>query len=261
MKLLYPIDEGLYIISQVFGVNPKWYPASKGHPGIDFALPVGKNIYAMQDGLVIRADALQGKTGYGRHVRIQHAEGISIYGHFSVLKVKVGDTVTAGQVIGLSGGATTDPASGNSSGPHLHAEYRLTTGAPAVPGSYSGGAIDLIPYLVSRKYAGADVPVLYHLQTIYNDIVVRAGASQSSMALRSTGYAKLSVYEERKSLFDKYTWGRISPFLSEWVALDPNFYVSDKPTEVPTDETVVNLENLDSRLKKLEELAKANGWM
>ena len=101
IELYYPLPEGIRI-SQVFGVNPQWYPSSKGHNGIDWACGVGTPIYAMKDGKVIRADALQGKTGYGRHIRIQHTEGVSIYGHLSKMFVSVGEEVKVGQIIGLS---------------------------------------------------------------------------------------------------------------------------------------------------------------
>lgn len=147
-KLIKPLPDG-YPISQVFGANPAWYPTSKGHNGVDWACIVGTPIYAMQDGTVIVAEARQEKTGYGRQVRIQHPEGISIYGHLSGLGVSAGEVVKAGQEIGLSGGSTSDPCSGMSTGPHLHAEYRLTSGAPQVPGGYVYGAVDILPLLES----------------------------------------------------------------------------------------------------------------
>lgn len=148
LNLHYPLPEGIRI-SQVFGANPQWYTQSRGHNGIDWACMVGTEIYAMADGEVIRADATSGKAGYGRHVRIQHPEGVSIYGHLSMLKCTVGDRVVSGQVIGLSGGATTDPASGNTTGPHLHAEYRLDGVPNPVPGGYVYNAINILPLLVT----------------------------------------------------------------------------------------------------------------
>ena len=147
LYLHYPLPEGIRI-SQLFGANPQWYTISRGHNGIDWACMVGTEIYAMQDGVVIRADAVDGKVGYGRHVRIQHPQGISIYGHLSALRCSVGDQVKAGQLIGLSGGAVTDPASGNSTGPHLHAEYRLTEVPNPVPGGYVYNAINILPLLM-----------------------------------------------------------------------------------------------------------------
>jgi hypothetical protein len=64
---------------------------------------------------MVRNDA----TGYGAHVRIQHDEGyLTIYGHMMDFKVKAGDEVEAGDVIGRSDNT------GNSTGPHLHFELR-----------------------------------------------------------------------------------------------------------------------------------------
>ena len=151
-KLKHPLKSEIRI-SQLFGKNPDKYTTSKGHNGIDWATPVGTPVYAMQDGTVIRAmdysqpGMTDGKIGYGRHVRIQHPQGVSIYGHFSRLDVKEGDRVTAGTQLGLSGGAKTDPNSGMSTGPHLHAEYRMDGIKNPVPGGYAYNAIDILPLL------------------------------------------------------------------------------------------------------------------
>src|SRR5512135_276325 len=149
LHLHYPLPEGIRI-SQLFGANPQWYTQSKGHNGIDWACMVGTEIYAMADGEVIVARN-DGKIGYGRHVRIQHPEGVSIYGHLSVIKCAVGDKVVAGQLIRLSGGAVTDPGCGNSTGPHLHGEYRMDGVPNPVPGGYVYNAINILPLLVTAE--------------------------------------------------------------------------------------------------------------
>src|SRR3990170_6682804 len=123
MRLYYPVPEGSRI-TQRFGENPSWYPISQGHNGIDFGIAVDTPCKAMRAGVVLVARN-DWKVGYGRHVRIQHDNGVSIYGHLHVLQCAVGDQIQAGQQIGLTGGATDDPGSGWSTGPHLHAEYRL----------------------------------------------------------------------------------------------------------------------------------------
>jgi murein DD-endopeptidase MepM/ murein hydrolase activator NlpD len=140
-------------------MNPDWYTISKGHNGIDWATPVGTPVYAMQDGVVSRSmdysqpGQTDGKIGYGRHVRIQHPQGVSIYGHFSRRDVAEGDVVKAGQQLGLSGGATSDPNSGFSTGAHLHAEYRMDGILNPVPGGFVYNAIDILPLL-----SGAVIP-------------------------------------------------------------------------------------------------------
>jgi murein DD-endopeptidase MepM/ murein hydrolase activator NlpD len=82
------------------------------HRGIDFALPSGTPVPAANAGRVIGAEKF---VLTGNVVLIDHGQGIiSAYMHLSEIKVKVGDTVTAGQIIGLSG------STGRSTGPHLH---------------------------------------------------------------------------------------------------------------------------------------------
>lgn len=86
------------------------------HTGIDLGAAQGANIYAMQSGRVIRAAY---DSGYGNFVVIEHSNGIrTLYAHCSKLKVKAGETVKKGQVIALVG------STGNSTGPHLHLEFR-----------------------------------------------------------------------------------------------------------------------------------------
>jgi len=84
------------------------------HSGLDIAIPVGTPIRATGGGTV--SDAGQDPE-YGLFVMLEHAEGYrSMYGHASRILVEVGDTVTAGAVIALSG------STGRSTAPHLHFE-------------------------------------------------------------------------------------------------------------------------------------------
>lgn len=133
MILLRPVDKQ-YEISQRFGVNPKIYPQTNGHNGIDFALPEGNPVVAAADGVVSRAEldtttAYDSRRGYGYHVRIQHLDGsTSIYGHFQKdsFVLHTGDNVNMGTIIGRSGNT------GYSTGPHLHFEVRLGLAATTV---------------------------------------------------------------------------------------------------------------------------------
>jgi murein DD-endopeptidase MepM/ murein hydrolase activator NlpD len=94
--------------------------------GIDWAVPTGTPIEAAQAGVV--TEARKDATGYGWHVRIQHADkSLTVYGHGSKLLVSKGETVEAGQVVMLSGNT------GNSTGPHLHFELRDPSGRPIDP--------------------------------------------------------------------------------------------------------------------------------
>jgi murein DD-endopeptidase MepM/ murein hydrolase activator NlpD len=94
------------------------------HPGVDFGADAHTPIHAAAAGIVIVAGDC---GGYGNCVVIDHGTSIAtLYGHQSQVLVHVGDTVTAGQVIGQVG------STGISTGPHLHFEVRLH-GAPIDP--------------------------------------------------------------------------------------------------------------------------------
>ena len=89
------------------------------HGGIDLGCKVGTEIKSIADGNVTAAGALDDKCGDG--VSIEHADGFkSSYCHLSAVKVKKGDQIQQGQIIGLSGGEPGAPGAGNSKGPHLH---------------------------------------------------------------------------------------------------------------------------------------------
>jgi murein DD-endopeptidase MepM/ murein hydrolase activator NlpD len=97
------------------------------HPGMDIAVPTGTPIKAA-DGGTVRIAGWTG--GYGNYTCIQHTATLSsCYGHQSVIKVSVGQHVSQGQIIGLSG------STGFSTGPHLHFEARIN-GAVTNPMNY-----------------------------------------------------------------------------------------------------------------------------
>ncbi|MFG2878954.1 peptidoglycan DD-metalloendopeptidase family protein [Streptomyces sp. NPDC048337] len=104
------------------------------HTGVDFIASSGTTVKAVGAGTVVSA----GWGGsYGNEVVIRHEDGkYSQYGHLSSLSVSVGQSVTAGQTLGLSG------STGNSTGPHLHFEIRT--------GPSYGSDIDPIAYLRSK---------------------------------------------------------------------------------------------------------------
>jgi len=97
------------------------------HPGIDIGVPSGTPIRAADSGRVIIA----GWTGgYGNYTCIQHTATLSsCYGHQSSIQVSVGQNVSQGQVIGLSG------CTGLCFGDHLHFEVRIN-GAVTNPLNY-----------------------------------------------------------------------------------------------------------------------------
>lgn len=106
-------------------VPMKWkrisQPFRKGkHGGIDLVAPTGTPVYATQDGTVVSAKYGGWDKSYGNMVAIYHGNGnYTNHAHLSKIKVKVGQKVKAGTLIGLCG------SSGNSTGSHLHYEIHL----------------------------------------------------------------------------------------------------------------------------------------
>lgn len=93
------------------------------HSGQDFAVPIGTDVHAVHDGVVVKAGPWGAGDGpaYGNAIVIKHASGeYSQYAHLSKVEVKVGETVKKGEEIAKSGNT------GNSTGPHLHFEIRTT---------------------------------------------------------------------------------------------------------------------------------------
>ena len=89
----------------------------KNHTGTDIAANLGTKIIAATDGEVV----LSSEEGdYGKHLKIQIGEVSIIYAHCNDLYVKQGDKVTKGQEIAEVG------STGNSTGPHLHFEIRIS---------------------------------------------------------------------------------------------------------------------------------------
>ena len=87
----------------------------KFHAGMDFSAEVGTPIYATGNGTVTIAN--NKLSGYGNLIEINHGYGYKTrYAHLSNYKVKIGQKVKRGDIIGLVGNT------GRSSGPHLHYE-------------------------------------------------------------------------------------------------------------------------------------------
>lgn len=120
---LHAIPNGVPIqakkITDKFG--PRIHPVRKKrvmHHGIDFKADRGTPVYATADG-VIEFGAFHKASGYGKLIIMQHSFGFkTYYGHLKTIKVKTGEFVSKGQLIGLSGNT------GMSTGPHLHYEIR-----------------------------------------------------------------------------------------------------------------------------------------
>jgi murein DD-endopeptidase MepM/ murein hydrolase activator NlpD len=90
------------------------------HSGTDLAAPLGTPVLAAYAGQVALADFL---GGYGLAIALEHNKGTqqTVYAHLSEIFVKPGERVKQGDAIGRVG------STGNSTGPHLHFEFRQLT--------------------------------------------------------------------------------------------------------------------------------------
>jgi murein DD-endopeptidase MepM/ murein hydrolase activator NlpD len=104
-------------ISDVFGVERVFNGSVEStHQGLDFRVPGGTSVAAVNSGRVILARPLFFE---GNCVVIDHGQGLlTLYLHLSKFLIKEGDDVKKGQAIGLSGGT------GRATGPHLHLAVR-----------------------------------------------------------------------------------------------------------------------------------------
>ncbi|MFS7875117.1 M23 family metallopeptidase [Streptomyces asiaticus] len=114
-----PVDK--YAIGAAFGLAGNLW--SHNHSGQDFVVPTGTPVRAAHGGVVVKAGPNGGGDGpaYGNAIVIKHDNATySQYAHLSRIDVRIGQSVSTGQQIGLSG------STGNSTGPHLHFEIRTT---------------------------------------------------------------------------------------------------------------------------------------
>lgn len=106
-----------------------YYSSGAYHGALDYGVPVGTTVYAAGDGVILAKGYRAG--GLGQCIVIQHANGLrTYYGHGNgTFYVNEGQVVKKGEPIMQSGNT------GNSSGPHLHFEVRVSP----YNWSYGGG--------------------------------------------------------------------------------------------------------------------------
>lgn len=138
--------------------------ASTNHGAIDIGVPTGTNVYATEAGTVIKAEF---NSSGGNWVWIDHGNGyVTKYLHNSQLKVSVGDKVTKGQVIALSG------TTGTSTGPHVHFQIE-----------YNGEKVDPLSFKYDNDMGNGSGGF---------------GSDSSSLSTTNTFYAKVATWSEIK---------------------------------------------------------------
>ena len=115
-KWVAPVSD--YVLSAGFAsAGRRW---AHRHTGQDFAVPTGTPVHSVGGGTVVSTNC---GDAFGNQIVIRHSDGYyTQYAHLSRVHVRPGQEVAAGELIGLSG------STGNSTGPHLHFEARVTPG-------------------------------------------------------------------------------------------------------------------------------------
>ncbi|WP_286231327.1 M23 family metallopeptidase [Neobacillus mesonae] len=127
------------------------------HRGIDFAMPEGTELRSLMNGTVERVVDF-GTNNLGKGVFIRNEDGtLSIYGHMSQIKVKLGEKLQAGESIGFSGNT------GNSTGAHLHYAMKDSNGQWIDPtpvaenvSNMSGDGFNFGEFILDKYNAFAD---------------------------------------------------------------------------------------------------------
>ena len=118
---IYPVESrrftGLYGDRRIYKYSNGKSSYGNPHNGLDFGVPEGTEVHSCASGKVVMAED---RISTGWSIVIEHLPGLySLYYHLSSMNVKEGDSVKAGDIIGLSG------KTGLATGPHLHWEVRL----------------------------------------------------------------------------------------------------------------------------------------
>jgi murein DD-endopeptidase MepM/ murein hydrolase activator NlpD len=114
-SFIFPVDNP--IVTDPYGYSRLTGAYTITHKGTDFRAPTGTKVYTVNDGVVRMARL---GRNYGNTIVIDHGNGVqSFYMHLSEINVKVGDVISRGEIIGLSG------MTGYAEAVHLHFTLRI----------------------------------------------------------------------------------------------------------------------------------------
>jgi uncharacterized protein YgiM (DUF1202 family) len=198
MELLYPVGKDA-IVTQTYREHQANAP--RLNAGMDWGIPAGTPVRAAAGGRVVLT--YYDQTGYGNVVKLDHSNGdATLYAHLSKSQVIPGQPVRTGEILGFSGNT------GNSTGPHLHFEYRQ-----------KNKPVDPAPYLVtspqpSPEGKGVNKPVLFKAAVGVDELNIRSGPGTQYAIL---GKLKRGDLVEVCALDGLTVWGELPG--GRWVAL------------------------------------------
>lgn len=153
--LSWPLDT--ILVTNLFGKNSSGIYATGLHNGVDFRAAVGTPVKALSDGVVAgtgNTDIQCPAASFGNFILIKYSNGLaSTFGHLSLIKVSVGQKVTRGEIVGLSGytGYVYPPGPG---GAHLHVSVYPSNAVSvqSVPSKACPGAVLTQPIAPINAY-------------------------------------------------------------------------------------------------------------
>jgi hypothetical protein len=233
--------DGKFKVTSTYGMrNDPVSDGKKMHKGLDLSTAVGTEVLATADGEVI--EVVSTPDGYGNHIVIKHGDMYQTkYAQLYEFKVKGGDLVKKGDVIGLSGN------SGQSTGPHLHYEV------------YENGEdVNPMDYIKNYKFAVSKMINESVDQEASQELKMRDARIAAEMAQVEAEKAKLKSDElvaETKIAREKALEAVLAAEIEEEIAIAARNVDLDRKIAVERVAAVVAAQEVEIALKK-EELTK-----
>lgn len=155
---------GDFEITTLFGQKGSYWVSGK-HSGVDFSGRYNKNVYCVNDGIILPSSFDKG--GFGNFVKVQDANNpniIDYYAHLSEKKCVAGQKVNRESLLGIMG------TSGNSTAVHLHFERRVN-GVAIDPTDYLGLSGCKVDIIYSSKNFNISTPVTKTYLTVNTKIL------------------------------------------------------------------------------------------
>lgn len=244
----------------------------KNHCGVDIISNSGSgipDIVAHSQGIVVvsvnnkdRDNTSTGANSYGNYVQIKHPNNMyTLYAHLKKgsVKVKKGDNVSLGQVIGTMGNSGRTSGTSATTGIHLHFEVRNKDNYVINPTPYIDADLPNLPTLPEPVERDENT---YQVEVLIKDLRARAGFGLDKAIL---GYVKngiYQIYEEQEK--DGYKWLKIAnndiwiAYSSEWAKL----YIKNDYKMLYEKELLINKDltkQLEMANSKIEEAKKILG--
>lgn len=199
----------------------------KNHCGVDIISTTGSgipDIVAHSQGIVVvsvnnkdRDNTSTGANSYGNYVQIKHPNNMyTLYAHLKKgsVKVKKGDNVSLGQVIGTMGNSGRTSGTSATTGIHLHFEVRNKDNYVIDPTPYIDEDLPNLPTNLPEPVERDENT--YQVEVLIKDLRARAGFGLDKAIL---GFTKKGIYNiYNKATKDNLVWLKICEDIDIWVA-------------------------------------------